>query len=210
MEIHGNARLLPSQRKLLCERVRLHGWTVAAAAEAFDVAERTVYRWLGRWDAGEPMTDRSSAPRRRPTRTPKALEAQIEQLRRLRWSAPRIDGELGMPTSTVCAVLADSDSNGGVSDRPNRPTATAAATPASSFTSTSRSSAGSTSPVTASPAEVTAATRRRGGSTATSPSTTPPASRMSRSSTTNTPAPQSGFSAARSRGSPPKASPSKP
>lgn len=106
MEIHGNARLLPNQRRLLCERIRLHGWTVAAAAEAFDVSERTAYRWLVRWDAGEAMTDRSSAPRCRPTKTSKALEGQIEQLRRLRWTAPRIAGELGMPTSTVCAVLA--------------------------------------------------------------------------------------------------------
>lgn len=105
MEVHGNARLLPRQRRLMCERVRHQSWTAAEAAAAFGVSERTVFRWLGRFDAGEPMTDRSSAPRRRPTRTPRALEAQIEQLRRLRWSATRIAGVLGVPTSTVCAVL---------------------------------------------------------------------------------------------------------
>ena len=69
MEIHGNARLLPRQRGLLCERVRLEGWTVADAAEAFNVSQRTVYRWLARYDAGEPMTDRSSAPKSVPGRT---------------------------------------------------------------------------------------------------------------------------------------------
>lgn len=105
MEIHGNARLLPRQRALLCQRVRIEGWTVAEAAESFGVSTRTVLRWLARWDAGEPMTDRSSAPKRRPTRTPAEVEALIEQLRRVRWTAPRIAAELGMPTSTVCAVL---------------------------------------------------------------------------------------------------------
>jgi transposase InsO family protein len=105
VEIHGNARLLPRQRALLCERVRLEGWTVSDAAEAFGVSERTVYRWLARWAAGEAMTDRSSAPRSRPTRTPAATEALIEELRRRRGTAPRIAAELRMPCSTVCAVL---------------------------------------------------------------------------------------------------------
>jgi transposase InsO family protein len=105
VEIHGNAGLLPRQRALMCRRVREDGWTIAKAAEAVGVSERTTYRWLQRWDAGEPMTDRSSAPRRRPTKTPAEREVLIEQLRRLRWTAPRIAAELGMPTSTVCAVL---------------------------------------------------------------------------------------------------------
>lgn len=105
MEIHGNARLLPRQRALLCQRVRWEGWTIADAAEAFAVSERTVYRWLARFDAGEALTDRSSAPHRRPGRTSAEIESMIEQLRRSRWTSPRIAAELGMATSTVCAVL---------------------------------------------------------------------------------------------------------
>jgi transposase InsO family protein len=103
--IHGNARLLPRQRALLCERVRLEGWTVEETAEAFGVSTRTVFRWLRRWDDGEPMTDRSSAPGTVPCRTPRRVEAQIERLRRLRWTSTRIAGTLGLATSTVCAVL---------------------------------------------------------------------------------------------------------
>jgi transposase InsO family protein len=103
--IHGNARLLPRQRALMCERVRHEGWTVNDAAEAFGVSPRTVFRWLCRYDAGDPMTDRSSAPGSVPGRTPAQTEALIEQLRRLRWTSTRIAGELGMATSTVCAVL---------------------------------------------------------------------------------------------------------
>jgi transposase InsO family protein len=103
--VHGNARLLPWQRALICDRVRHQGWTVLEAAEAFGVSTRTVFRWLARQDAGAPMTDRSSAPGTVPGRTSAEREAVIEQLRRLRWTSTRIAGELGMATSTVCAVL---------------------------------------------------------------------------------------------------------
>jgi transposase InsO family protein len=52
------------------------------------------------------MLDRSSAPLRRPTRTPSSVEAEIERLRRLRFTSTRIAATLELPTSTVCAVLA--------------------------------------------------------------------------------------------------------
>jgi transposase InsO family protein len=106
MRLHANARLTPFQRGLLCDRVRDDGWTVADAAEAAGCSERTAYRWLARHDAGESMLDRSSAPRCRPTRTPAAVEAEIERLRRLRFTSTRIAATLGLPVSTVCAVLA--------------------------------------------------------------------------------------------------------
>lgn len=105
MLIHGNARLLPRQRTLMCQRVRLEGWAVEEVADSFGVSSRTVFRWLRRYDAGQAMTDRSSAPRRRPTRTPAKVEAQIGRLRRLRFTSTRIAAALGMPVSTVCAVL---------------------------------------------------------------------------------------------------------
>jgi transposase InsO family protein len=68
-------------------------------------SERTCYRWLERFDAGEAMTDRSSAPHHVPGRTPPETEAVIEKLRRLRWTSTRIAAELDLATSTVCAVL---------------------------------------------------------------------------------------------------------
>lgn len=106
MKLHGNARLTPHGRDLMCRRVRRERWTVADAAAAAGCSERTCYRWLERFDAGEPLTDRSSAPHRVPGRTPPDVEAVIERLRRLRFTSTRIAAELGMATSTVCAVLA--------------------------------------------------------------------------------------------------------
>jgi transposase InsO family protein len=89
----------------MCRRVRSDGWTVAEAAMAAGCSVRTCFRWLERFDAGEPMTDRSSAPHRVPGRTPPETEALIEQLRRLRFTSTRIAAELGLAVSTVCAVL---------------------------------------------------------------------------------------------------------
>jgi transposase InsO family protein len=105
MDLHGNARLTPHGRTLMCQRVRYDNWTVAEAAEAAGCSERTTYRWLARFDAGEAMSDRSSAPHRVPGRTPPETEALIEQLRRLRWTSTKIAAELDLATSTVCAVL---------------------------------------------------------------------------------------------------------
>jgi transposase InsO family protein len=70
------------------------------------ISERTAYRWLARFDAGEPLMDRSSRPRRSPFRTPARREAVIERLRRLRMTSSAIAAKLGMAVSTVCAVLA--------------------------------------------------------------------------------------------------------
>jgi Transposase and inactivated derivatives len=105
MNTHANARLTPLGRQLLCERVRFGGWTVADAAEAANVSERTTYRWLARFDAGEQMTDRSSRPHSSPTQTPLKVEIVIERLRRSRMTSSAIAAALKMAVSTVCAVL---------------------------------------------------------------------------------------------------------
>ncbi len=107
MQVHGNAKLVPSTRLLLVRRVLEGDWKVADAAAAQCVSERTVYRWLARWRAGDRcLVDRSSAPTRVPRRTPRAVEALIERLRRLRMTSTRIAAQLQMAVSTVCAVLA--------------------------------------------------------------------------------------------------------
>jgi hypothetical protein len=89
----------------MCERVRDDGWTITDASTAASCSERTCYRWLERFDAGDTMDDRSSAPHTVPGRTPPDIEAAIEQLRRLRFTSTRIAAELDRAVSTVFAVL---------------------------------------------------------------------------------------------------------
>jgi transposase len=48
MEVHGRAPLSPIGRQRVVDRVVRQGWSVAGAAEAAAVSERTVYRWLAR------------------------------------------------------------------------------------------------------------------------------------------------------------------
>jgi len=107
VKLHGNARLTPVQRRLMCERIDEEGWTVADAAEAAGLSERRAYVWLGRWRAGDrQLEDRSSTPRRIANRTPVRVEAVIERLRRLRMTSTAIAAKLEMAVSTVGAVLA--------------------------------------------------------------------------------------------------------
>lgn len=107
MKLHGNARLTPGQRRLLCQRVDEERWTVADAADAAGISERRAYEWLRRWREGDRiLADRSSTPKRIANRTPARVEAVIERLRRLRMTSTAIAAKLQMAVSTVGAVLA--------------------------------------------------------------------------------------------------------
>jgi transposase InsO family protein len=107
MNVHKNARMTVRGRALLVERTGEHGWSVAQAASAAGVSERTAYKWLARYRAGgaTALCDRNSRPDRSPRRTPPGTAAAIERLRRERLSGPRIGRRLGLPVSTVGAVL---------------------------------------------------------------------------------------------------------
>jgi transposase InsO family protein len=107
MQVHARARLTPKGRVFVVERVLKQGWSVRAAAEAAGVTERTVYRWVARHRAeGEAgLRDRSSAPRSIPHRTPADRVEAMLALRRVRMTCSEIAELLGMPLSTVCAVL---------------------------------------------------------------------------------------------------------
>jgi transposase InsO family protein len=105
MKVHKNARLTPSGRVLLVERIEA-GWPAARAAKASGVSERTAYRWLGRYRSGDRhLHDRSLTPRRCPARLADEQVARIEALRRQRLSSPAIAHRLGMALSTVGLVL---------------------------------------------------------------------------------------------------------
>ena len=84
------------------------GWTYAAAAKMFMVSARTAKKWADRYrtEGAAGMGDRSSRPHHSPARTPQHVVKQIVRLRwRHRLGPVQIAGRLGMPASTVHAVL---------------------------------------------------------------------------------------------------------
>ena len=105
MNLHANARTCPNSRELLAKRVIKEGWSHARAADGAGVSKRTVAKWVARRRRGESMADRSSAPRRVPSRTDRERIVAIERLRRLRMTASEIAEVLGMALSTVSLWL---------------------------------------------------------------------------------------------------------
>ena len=105
---HANAVLTPRTRERLARLVVDDGWPVLIAAKLFMVSPVTARKWASRWRAEgrAGMVDRSSRPRTSPTRTPRARVRQIVMLRwRHRLGPVQIGGRVGLPASTVHAVL---------------------------------------------------------------------------------------------------------
>lgn len=105
---HGNAALTPRQRLRLARQVVDDGWSISAAAEYFRVSYPTAAKWSRRYlELGpEGMADRSSRPHTHPNRTPQPVVKKIVHLRiKKRLGPVQIAGQLGVPSSTVHAVL---------------------------------------------------------------------------------------------------------
>ena len=108
MNVHANAPLGPKGRAMMVRRVVDHGWSLAEAAEAAGVSDRTARKWRDRYLAeGEVgLVDRSSAPHSQPAATPEDRVEAIAALRRgLRMTGAEIAELLGMATSTVQGIL---------------------------------------------------------------------------------------------------------
>jgi transposase len=107
MKLHANARLTPTARLLLCRRVLEEGRSLAEAAEAAGVSERTARKWLARYrtegEAG--LGDRSSRPHTIPRRTSPERERAVLALRRTRMTGEEIAACLQMPARTVQRIL---------------------------------------------------------------------------------------------------------
>ena len=106
--MHRNAPLTPEGRRRLCELVE-DGWTVASAAESMRISRQTAHKWWRRYrEAGVAgLEDRSSRPRRCPTKTPAKVERRVVALRRRHQvSAARLCEQAGIPASTLHRIWA--------------------------------------------------------------------------------------------------------
>jgi len=105
---HANAALTPRARLRLARLVVEQGWSPARAAERYDVSWRTAKRWADRYreQGAAGMQDRSSRPHHSPARTQRPTVRKIVHLRwKHRLGPVQISGRLGVPASTVHAVL---------------------------------------------------------------------------------------------------------
>jgi transposase InsO family protein len=107
MKLHANAALSLSKRRVLCQRVLEHEWTLSKAAEAAEVSVRCARKWVARYrvDGELGLLDRSSTPARVANRTDERRVQAIAALRRLRFTGPEIAETLAMPLSTVSGIL---------------------------------------------------------------------------------------------------------
>jgi transposase len=108
MKLHANAKLTPSARLLLCRRITEQGRSLAQAAEAAGVSERTARKWLARFRAegAAGLENRSSRPTSVANRTAEPWIEMMERLRReYRLSAEEIGTKLHCARSTVAAWL---------------------------------------------------------------------------------------------------------
>jgi transposase-like protein len=105
---HPNATLTPRTRLRLARLIVEQGWTCTEAAKMFMVAAKTARKWADRYrtEGMAGMTNRSCRPHHSPNRTPAPTVRQIVRLRwRKRLGPVQIGGRLGLPASTVHAVL---------------------------------------------------------------------------------------------------------
>lgn len=111
---HRNAALTPAGRLKLARLIIDDRWPIRRAAERFQVSWPTAARWADRLleqrAAGgheeHGLADRSSRPHHSPTRTRRAAVKKIVHLRTTRgWGPARIGPKLGLPISTVAAVI---------------------------------------------------------------------------------------------------------
>jgi transposase InsO family protein len=107
MDVHKNAPLTPCGREAMVRRVVEAGQTPQAVSEAVGVCPRTVRKWVARFSAEgvAGLQDRSSRPHRLRQPTRPEVVAQIEALRRQRWTCTQIASEARISKATVSRVL---------------------------------------------------------------------------------------------------------
>ena len=107
MKLHANAALSLRQRRRMVSLVVDDGWSIKAAAAAFQTSPKTCGKWVSRFRASSEsgLLDLSSAPQTVANRTDERTIGVIAALRRLRFTGPEIAELLDRPLSTVSGIL---------------------------------------------------------------------------------------------------------
>jgi transposase InsO family protein len=107
MDYHHHARLTIHRREELAKKVLLCRLSLQEAAAEFKLSRQSAAKWVRRFRAEgrSGLRDRSSRPQQSPRRTSAERAAQVEQLRRQRWTGVRIAQATGLSRATVSRIL---------------------------------------------------------------------------------------------------------
>jgi transposase InsO family protein len=107
MDYHHHARLTIHRREELAKNVLEGRLSLKEAAAEFKLSRQSAAKWVRRFRAeGQSgLRDRSSRPRRSPRSTTAERSAQVERLRRERWTGVRIAQAAGLSRATVSRIL---------------------------------------------------------------------------------------------------------
>lgn len=107
--VHANARLTLHGRRLLVARVIDDRRPVAHVAKELGISRQCAHRWVRRFRAEGPagLLERSSRPRRMPTKTtPERERVVLDARSRSRVGPARLAQQTGVPARTVSRILA--------------------------------------------------------------------------------------------------------
>ncbi len=107
MKLQGSARSCPDARRLLGRKVLQDDWSLAGVAKTAGLSCASANRWQRRSEVeGDArLHDRSMRPKHNPGRTLRSPESRVRALRRAGLVAVAIALRLGLPRSTVGAIL---------------------------------------------------------------------------------------------------------
>ena len=107
MDYHHHARLTVHGRELLCRAVVEGRLSLCEAAAEHRLSRQSAAKWVRRYreHGVDGLRDRSSRPLRLRRPTLPAQVAQVEALRRERWTGARIAQQTGISRATVSRIL---------------------------------------------------------------------------------------------------------
>src|SRR5882757_9230905 len=107
MDYHYHARLTVHGREELAQAVLLCRLSLQEAAAEFKLSRQSAAKWVRRFriEGVSGLRDRSSRPHCSPRRTAAEPMAQVERLRRERWTGMRIAQATGLSRATVSRIL---------------------------------------------------------------------------------------------------------
>ncbi len=107
MDYHHHARLTIHRREELARAVLEGRLGLNSAAAEFKLSRQSAAKWVARFrlQVRAGLYDRSSRPHCSPRRTSAERTAQVEHLRRQRWTGIRIAQATGLSRSTVSRIL---------------------------------------------------------------------------------------------------------